>query len=788
MLRRRGARSNTSRNGETLETPSGGSSLPSIGCGATSCSSWLGTGAAATPIRFSSARRSRRAAAPPGAYIYKLTESGVIHTPPSSQEFGGIARAGSQQWETAGRWSGPDGQGAGAHHGTRTALSDVTYTYCAVWSCSPTAAVDTGNAAVFGLRMLGANRGDTPTVGLIDDATVYEADKGPVVLGAPRHHGYMPGRWVSTAVDTVTGDAAESRGLGIASLRLLGTGENSVPSASPSCSGIGLATCPHAYSGSLSYSTANMPEGTNTAWEQAVSAGGTFSGVRSWSVNIDRKQPTIALSGGLATENDTTISPGTYALRIGARDTDGSTPTSGVAQITVRVDGALQSGVSDFTPCSLGSQCGSVASASWTLDTAHYPAGTHRVTVQATDSAGNAGSANITVTIAPRAEKMYWGADIGKQFTGSTPPFDMNAAKAFANEDAGGKMPSILRWGESFYSPSYCVSTAPYPDSHDCPFQTNLFNAVRQQGFIPMLSWGSSDDSNYSDPNFTDAAVAKGSEDAYITRFAKDAKAWGHPFFLRFDWEMNGPWWSFGTGRRAANQAPPNQPADFVAMWRHVHDIFTRVGATNVTVGLVSELRIQHTGGAAGQCLPGRWVRRLDVYRRLQRGQSLDEFPGSVRQDLSRCGGHRRPDQANDHRRDGKHRERRVQAPVDHRHVQGARGQLSQHPRVGLVRDGCSRARRQDGLGCRGTQREQSGHGRDRRVHSWCWRLLLHNQHLLTVEQRPDTSTHLATTDLTVPTWMRTSAPWGMRASGARHCWPRRWRRPVASDRAHRAC
>jgi hypothetical protein len=51
-----------------------------------------------------------RAAAPPGAYIYKLTESGVIHTLPYSQEFGGIAKAGSQQWETAGRWSGPDGE------------------------------------------------------------------------------------------------------------------------------------------------------------------------------------------------------------------------------------------------------------------------------------------------------------------------------------------------------------------------------------------------------------------------------------------------------------------------------------------------------------------------------------------------------------------------------------------------------------------------------------------------------------------------------------------------------
>ena len=35
---------------------------------------------------------------------------------------------------------------------------------------------------------------------------------------------------------------------------------------------------------------------------------------------------------------------------------------------------------------------------------------------------------------------------------------------------------------------------------------------------------------------YTDADIANGSQDAYITQWAEAAKAWGHPFFLRFDW------------------------------------------------------------------------------------------------------------------------------------------------------------------------------------------------------------------------------------------------------------
>ncbi len=65
--------------------------------------------------------------------------------------------------------------------------------------------------------------------------------------------------------------------------------------------------------------------------------------------------------------------------------------------------------------------------------------------------------------------------------------------------------------------------------------------------------------------------------DSWLTTQAQAMKSFGHPMFLLFDEEMNGTWYSYSPGQNG------NTAAGFVAMWRHVHDVFTSVGATNVT-------------------------------------------------------------------------------------------------------------------------------------------------------------------------------------------------------------
>ena len=172
-----------------------------------------------------------------------------------------------------------------------------------------------------------------------------------------------------------------------------------------------------------------------------------------------------------------------------------------------------------------------------------------------------------TESAAPGAP-IYWGATIGDQLTGEQAPWDMGAVSKF--EETAGKKVSLV----NFFSPfANCESSCSF-----YKFPTKPMENIRQHGAIPVFSWSSqSIPSSLNEPNFQLADVINGSYDSYIREFAEDARDWGHPFFLRFDWEMNGNWFPWSEGVNG------NQSGEFVTAWRHVHDIFTSVGATNVS-------------------------------------------------------------------------------------------------------------------------------------------------------------------------------------------------------------
>ena len=166
------------------------------------------------------------------------------------------------------------------------------------------------------------------------------------------------------------------------------------------------------------------------------------------------------------------------------------------------------------------------------------------------------------------AEPLYWGATISSQLTGEQAPWDMNAVAKF--EEMTRKPVSMVQFFQPFADCS--ESCRPY----SFPF-TPLEN-VRQHGAIPVLSWSSqSIPSSLSEPEFQLSDLIEGRYDTYIARFAEEARDWGHPFFLRFNWEMNGNWFPWSEGVNG------NAPGQYVAAWRHVHDIFTSVGAGNAT-------------------------------------------------------------------------------------------------------------------------------------------------------------------------------------------------------------
>jgi hypothetical protein len=163
---------------------------------------------------------------------------------------------------------------------------------------------------------------------------------------------------------------------------------------------------------------------------------------------------------------------------------------------------------------------------------------------------------------------MYWGAAIGEHLTGTQAPWDMNATAKF--EATAGKGLSLLH----FFAPfANCASTCWNYD-----FPTGPMDTIREHGAIPFFSWSSqSIPSSQSQPDYQLSDVIAGRHDAFIREFAEDAAEWGHPFFLRFNWEMNGNWFSWSEGVNG------NLPGEYVAAWRHVHSIFRSVGATNAT-------------------------------------------------------------------------------------------------------------------------------------------------------------------------------------------------------------
>jgi mannan endo-1,4-beta-mannosidase len=175
-------------------------------------------------------------------------------------------------------------------------------------------------------------------------------------------------------------------------------------------------------------------------------------------------------------------------------------------------------------------------------------------------------------TLIPR-KSIYWGALVkGATYGLNDAPWNTNTIEIF--EAHTRKQPSILHWGQSWWD---CYSTCDY---QRFDYQVEQYNLVRERGYIPLVDWASWDytiKEQLDQPNFSLRAIIDGRHDPFLRQWAGEAKRWGQPFFLRFNWEMNGSWYPWSEKQNG------NAPGEFVQAWRHVHDIFRDAEATNVT-------------------------------------------------------------------------------------------------------------------------------------------------------------------------------------------------------------
>lgn len=100
-------------------------------------------------------------------------------------------------------------------------------------------------------------------------------------------------------------------------------------------------------------------------------------------------------------------------------------------------------------------------------------------------------------------------------------------------------------------------------------FPRRGIDAVHSAGAVPIISL---ELGNWHQPKekFLPRIVAGEFDDAF-TKWAKDAAADSRRVLLRFGFEANGDWFSWG-----------GQPDLYVAAWRRVHALFSEAGADNV--------------------------------------------------------------------------------------------------------------------------------------------------------------------------------------------------------------
>lgn len=116
-------------------------------------------------------------------------------------------------------------------------------------------------------------------------------------------------------------------------------------------------------------------------------------------------------------------------------------------------------------------------------------------------------------------------------------------------------------------------------------FDKERIDDIARRGMMPMLAWEPWDHRAEADepelrgeqPEFKLSRIIDGAFDPYLRSWAEGVASLGYPVAIRLAHEMNGYWYPW------CEQSNGNRPGEFVKAWRHVHRIFERAGATDVT-------------------------------------------------------------------------------------------------------------------------------------------------------------------------------------------------------------
>lgn len=108
-------------------------------------------------------------------------------------------------------------------------------------------------------------------------------------------------------------------------------------------------------------------------------------------------------------------------------------------------------------------------------------------------------------------------------------------------------------------------------------FNVTGLRDLARSGITPLITWEPWDPTVPDENRYPLRDIAAGLHDTYLLEQAARVRDIGAPVAIRFGHEMNAPWYPWGAGVHG------NTPADYVAAYRHVHDLFAAQGVTDVT-------------------------------------------------------------------------------------------------------------------------------------------------------------------------------------------------------------
>lgn len=131
-------------------------------------------------------------------------------------------------------------------------------------------------------------------------------------------------------------------------------------------------------------------------------------------------------------------------------------------------------------------------------------------------------------------------------------------------------------------------NVAGYFQGWDGAFRADAVTRSWAKGALPLLTWESrplqAANNEVEDPDYSLPTILSGTYDDYLRQYARDITALGLPVAIRLDHEMNGDWYPWAERDWDGNSLNGNHDGDYVAMWRHVHDIFQAEGANQYVI------------------------------------------------------------------------------------------------------------------------------------------------------------------------------------------------------------